>query len=74
MITACALCTDDRKDAPPLGLPFVRGMKRVGTKYEGGTVLDPQSGKIYNAWMSLAAGGQRLAVQAIWVPACFRSA
>jgi uncharacterized protein (DUF2147 family) len=64
MITACTLCTDDRKDAPPLGLPFMRGMKRVGAKYEGGTVLDPRSGKIYSAWIGLFADN-RLAVRAI---------
>ena len=50
---ACTHCTDDRKGAPMLGLPMIRGMKRAGLKYEGGTVLDPRDGKVYSAVMTL---------------------
>jgi uncharacterized protein (DUF2147 family) len=56
----CSLCTDDRKGAPMLGLPFVRGMKRTGLDYEGGTVLDPRDGKIYSALMKLNPGERTL--------------
>jgi hypothetical protein len=49
----CTRCTDDRKGAPMLGLPMIRGMKRVGLKYEGGTVLDPRNGDIWRAMMTL---------------------
>jgi len=57
---ACTSCTDDRKGAPILGLPFVRGMKRAGLKYEGGTVLDARDGKIYSAEMTLDPVKQEL--------------
>lgn len=61
----CHACPDERKDQPLDGLVIIRNMQRESTDphaWEGGDVLDPESGKLYRLKMRLDGGGINLVV------------
>lgn len=59
---ACDKCKDDRKGKPITGMEIIRGMKRDGDDYSGGTILKPDEGKVYKSKMELVEGGSKLEV------------
>ena len=56
----CKKCTDDLKDQPLVGLQIVRSLKWDGEEWEGGTIVDPEIGKIYTVKMWLVEGNANL--------------
>ena len=68
----CDKCADDRKDQPLQGLQLIRGItKNANTenRWDGGTVIDPEEGKVYKARMTPIEGGKKLELRAyIGVP------
>ena len=61
----CTECADDRKGQPLDGLEIVRGVRKVEGKdvWEGGKILDPESGKVYTLRLTPIEGGARLEVR-----------
>ena len=59
----CEKCPGDKLGQPLLGLVFIEGMKQSGLDYDGGTILDPETGKVYSARMSLSPNGTSLTVR-----------
>ncbi len=59
----CRKCPGAQRGKPLLGLMFIDGMKRSGLAYEGGTILDPDTGTLYSANMQLSRDGNALSVR-----------
>lgn len=62
----CEHCIDDRKDAPLAGLEILRDLRQDPEHTEvwnGGQVLDPGSGKVYRALLTVIDEGKHLRVR-----------
>ena len=45
----CTRCTGPDKDKAIVGLLIIRDLAPSGDRYKGGTILDPEDGKVYRA-------------------------
>ena len=63
----CVKCEGARKDQPILGMTILWGLKPTRNsdenEYTGGEILDPDSGTVYQAILTVVDGGKRLKVR-----------
>ena len=52
----CTACKGGDKDKPVVGLVIVKDLSASGSRYKGGTILDPEDGKVYKAELWLEDG------------------
>jgi uncharacterized protein (DUF2147 family) len=45
----CTKCKGSDKDQPIVGLVIIKGLSPSGDHYKGGTITDPEDGKVYDA-------------------------
>ena len=61
----CDKCSDARKDQPVRGMTILEDVKKnAGEEYwDGGTILDPNNGKVYKVRLTPKDGGKVLQVR-----------
>jgi uncharacterized protein (DUF2147 family) len=70
----CDKCEGVQKNQPVLGMTILTGMRRDGDEYDGGKILDPNNGKVYNSKLELIDSGKKLSVRGyIGIPLLGRS-
>jgi uncharacterized protein (DUF2147 family) len=60
----CDKCSDARKDQKVIGMTIVEGVKKNDDgHWDGGTILDPNNGKVYKVRMTPKDGGKTMEVR-----------
>jgi len=59
----CKKCDGPEKDQPIVGMMILKGFRRDGDGWDGGTILDPRSGNVYNSEFHLDDDGRKLLVR-----------
>ncbi len=49
----CVNCSGANKNKPIIGMVIIKDLKKDGSEYSSGTILDPTSGKEYKCYISL---------------------
>ena len=57
---ACRSCSSASKAKLVPGLTILRGFRRDGDVWDGGTILDPRSGFVYRCELRVTDGGRKL--------------
>src|SRR5438876_1496933 len=56
----CTKCTGADKDQPIVGLVIIKDLSLSGDRYKGGTITDPEDGKVYKAEVGIEGGRQKV--------------
>ena len=59
----CTKCPGSDKNKPMLGLVFLKDLKADGGEYTGGTIMDPNNGKVYKCKLEVVEGGGKMKVR-----------
>jgi uncharacterized protein (DUF2147 family) len=59
----CERCKGDLKNKPILGLTIIHGLHQDGDRWDGGQIVDPETGSVYRCAMRLEDGGRKLVVR-----------
>jgi uncharacterized protein (DUF2147 family) len=59
----CDACEGERKGQPIIGMTIIRGMKKDGAVWSGGTILDPDNGTTYGCKLTPSQDGKTLQVR-----------
>jgi uncharacterized protein (DUF2147 family) len=62
----CVRCTDERKDQPIIGMLLIRNMRQQGDGYEGGDIVDPDTGRLYGCKFRLIDGGHNMIMRGFY--------
>jgi uncharacterized protein (DUF2147 family) len=56
----CDKCEGALKNKPIIGMTILRDLKKDGSEWSGGSILDPANGKTYKATIAIEDGGKKL--------------
>jgi uncharacterized protein (DUF2147 family) len=56
----CVKCSGADKDKPIVGLVIIRDLAASDGRYKGGTILDPEDGKVYKAEIWVEGGALKV--------------
>ncbi len=59
----CDKCSGEKKGKPVLGMMILSGLRRDGSEWKGGEILDPNNGKTYKCKISVDESGKKLNVR-----------
>jgi uncharacterized protein (DUF2147 family) len=59
----CTKCTGADLNKPVVGLVIIKGLSADGDEYSGGTIMDPNNGKVYKCTLKVEDGGKKLRVR-----------
>lgn len=59
----CDKCQGAYKNKPIKGMTILWGLKKDGSEWSGGWILDPENGKTYKCYVEVVDGGRRLKVR-----------